>query len=77
MKRFILFAGCVLLTGCGAAQPGQNAPLDGSNNFTAWAYGDLDCDGVYSTFSMYGEVNEIYSDGPAGSAALLRENELE
>jgi hypothetical protein len=46
-------------------------------NFTVTAYGDLDCDGVYSTFSMYGEINSEYSDGPAGTAALYRENELE
>jgi hypothetical protein len=46
-------------------------------NFTVTAYGDLDCDGVYSTFSMYGEVNSIYSDGPAGTAAIYREKELE
>jgi type IV pilus assembly protein PilA len=51
--------------------------IDGSNNFTALANGNLDCDAVYSTFTMYGEVNSTYADGPAGSAALHRENELE
>ncbi len=61
----------------GNAAPGSQAPTDGSNNYTAYAYGDLDCDGNYSTFAMYGEINAEYSDGPAGSAALSREKELE
>jgi len=61
----------------GNATSGESAPIDGTNNYTAWAFGDLDCDGEYSTFSMYGEVNSIYSDGPAGAAALARTNELE
>jgi type IV pilus assembly protein PilA len=51
--------------------------VDGSNNFTALAQGNLDCDATYSTFSMYGVVNEVYADGPAGTAALSRVNELE
>jgi type IV pilus assembly protein PilA len=46
-------------------------------NFTALAQGNLDCDAAYSTFTMYGEINSAYSDGPAGSAALSRQNELE
>jgi prepilin-type N-terminal cleavage/methylation domain-containing protein len=50
---------------------------DGSNNFTAYARGDLDCDSQFSTFSMYGLVNTTYADGPAGTAALARVNELE
>jgi type IV pilus assembly protein PilA len=61
----------------GNAAPGGQAPIDGSNNFTAFAYGDLDCDTTTSTFSMFGVVNEDYSDGPAGNAALTRLNELE
>jgi type IV pilus assembly protein PilA len=56
---------------------GGPGATDGSHNFTAIAHGDLDCDGAQSTFSMYGEVNSNYSDGPAGSAALSRQNELE
>jgi hypothetical protein len=56
---------------------GVAAPTDGSANFTAFAYGDLDCDETYSTFFMYGEVNEVYSDGPAGSAKLEKNEELE
>lgn len=45
--------------------------------FTARANGDLDCDGEYSTFEMFGIVDANYSDGPTGSAALARVNELE
>jgi hypothetical protein len=49
------------------------ADTDGTS-FTARAYGDLDCDGTYSTFSMTGTVG-------AGSAITLgevsRENPLE
>lgn len=34
-----------------------SAPADSAvQSFTAFAYGDLDCDGVYSTYSAYGEV---------------------
>jgi hypothetical protein len=51
--------------------------LDGSNSFTVFAYGDLDCDGTYSTFSMYGVVDDQFADGPAGAASLARVNELE
>jgi type IV pilus assembly protein PilA len=46
-------------------------------NFTARANGDLDCDGVYSTFEMYGIIDSQYSDGPSGNAGLYRENDLE
>ena len=51
--------------------------VDGSNNFTAYAFGDLDCDGTKSTFTMFGVVNTAYADGPAGTAALARQSELE
>ena len=50
---------------------------NGTNNFTAFAFGDLDCDGANSTFSMFGVINSIYADGPAGQAALSRVQELE
>jgi hypothetical protein len=46
-------------------------------NFEAIAVGDLDCDGETSTFTMYGEINSTYADGPSGSAALSRQRELE
>lgn len=42
--------------------------------FTARAYGDLDCDGQYSTFSMFGRVQD---GSVAGSAAISRTNETE
>jgi prepilin-type N-terminal cleavage/methylation domain-containing protein len=47
------------------------------SQFTAAAIGDLDCDTLYSRFSMYGEVNSAFADGPAGSAAISRTDELE
>ena len=50
---------------------------DGTNLFTANARGDLDCDGAFSNFSMFGTINSAYADGPAGTAALARVNELE
>jgi type IV pilus assembly protein PilA len=45
--------------------------------YTARANGDLDCDGSYSTFEMYGVINATYSDGPAGNAGIYRAQELE
>ncbi|HTE51954.1 MAG TPA: prepilin-type N-terminal cleavage/methylation domain-containing protein, partial [Kofleriaceae bacterium] len=45
--------------------------------FTAIAVGDLDCDGVFSRFTMFGIVNSTYADGPAGTAAISRAQELE
>jgi len=50
---------------------------DKTKAYTARANGDLDCDGDYSTFEMYGVIDAQYSDGPAGNAGLYRENELE
>jgi prepilin-type N-terminal cleavage/methylation domain-containing protein len=47
------------------------------SEFTAIAIGDLDCDTQFSRFSMYGVVNSTYADGPAGSAAISRTDELE
>lgn len=51
--------------------------VDGSVNFTAGARGDLDCDGAFSTFAMFGIIDSQYADGPAGTAALVRTDELE
>ncbi len=42
--------------------------------YTARAIGDLDCDGEYSTFEVYGELTD---DGPIASPNVYRENELE
>ncbi len=41
------------------------------DSFTVQAMGDLDCDGIYSTFEMY------HSPGNEGSNAVYRQNELE
>lgn len=46
------------------------------STFTARAQGDLDCDGVESTFEMYGEAM-VSGNDMAGSAAIYRENPLE
>jgi hypothetical protein len=56
---------------------GTAGAVDGTHNFTAIAQGDLDCDTAMSRFSMYGEVNSAFADGPAGSAAVSRTDELE
>jgi type IV pilus assembly protein PilA len=56
---------------------GAAGSVTGDHNFTALAQGDLDCDGDPSEFSMYGVVNEQYADGPSGTAALHRVDELE
>lgn len=42
---------------------------DDKNSFTVSAYGDLDCDGEYSTFSMTGAATE---DGPSGTSELKK-----
>jgi type IV pilus assembly protein PilA len=56
---------------------GNAGAVDGTHNFTALAQGNLDCDGTPSEFSMYGEVNQNNADGPSGTAALHRVDELE
>lgn len=43
--------------------------------FTARAVGDLDCDGVYSTYEAYGSIDP--SGYLIGSSAIAKENELE
>jgi hypothetical protein len=50
----------------------KGAP-DGKS-FTAFAYGDLDCDGTYSTFSATGAIGP---DGAATVGELSRDNPLE
>ncbi len=56
---------------------GAAGAVDGSHNFTALAVGNLDCDATFSEFSMYGTVDEANADGPSGTAALHRIEELE
>lgn len=46
-----------------------------ANEFTARAIGDLDCDGLTSSYSMVGRVDP--SNGVFGLAALSRRDELE
>ena len=47
-----------------------------SDGFTASAVGDLNCDGVISQFALYGWVSDE-TDGPAGTSAVSKSNELE
>ena len=56
---------------------GNPGAVDGTHNFTALAQGNLDCDGTNSEFSMFGTVDENNADGPSGTAALHRVEELE
>ena len=44
--------------------------------FNAWAYGDLDCDGVFSRF-MRGGTIDATTRNPTGGAGLFTENEVE
>ena len=46
------------------------------DGFTASAVGDLDCDGTRSQFAMFGWVTTD-TDGPAGTSAISKYNELE
>ena len=46
------------------------------DGFTASALGDLDCDGTKSQFAMFGWVTSD-TDGPAGTSAISKYNELE
>jgi prepilin-type N-terminal cleavage/methylation domain-containing protein len=39
--------------------------------FTAGAYGDLDCDGTYSTFQRYGAISSATGDVQASGAAFV------
>ena len=56
---------------------GAPGMTDGSHNFTALAQGNLDCDNDVSEFSMFGTVDAQNADGPSGTAALHRVEELE
>ena len=53
----------------------QYEVLEGGKAFVVRAIGDLDCDGVFSTFELTGE---IAADGSVqGAAEMLRTNESE
>lgn len=54
----------------------QYEPAPDGQSFTVRALGDLDCDGVYATFEMYGIVDPA-AGGPAANPGLYRENDLE
>ncbi len=56
---------------------GGDGATDGSHRFTALARGNLDCDAVFSEYSMFGLVHSQYADGPAGTGLLRRVNEIE
>jgi type IV pilus assembly protein PilA len=45
------------------------------STFTARAVGDLDCDGLESTFEMFGQINA--QGEPQGSGSVVRLQELE
>jgi type IV pilus assembly protein PilA len=49
--------------------------ISSASEFTARAIGNLDCDSVFSSFSMIGRVDSI--NGVFGLAAIYRVNELE
>jgi len=46
--------------------------VNNGSSFSARAYGDLDCDGYYSTFEMYGEL-----PNPSGAPSVSMSDELE
>jgi hypothetical protein len=46
-------------------------------SFTVKAFGDLDCDGVYSTFFAIGEINATFYSEPRGTMQLRQVNERE
>jgi hypothetical protein len=55
----------------------RSAGKDGECSVVVTAYGDLDCDGVYSTYQLRGDVSDAYPDGPPGRGAVYRERQLE
>jgi hypothetical protein len=55
----------------------QYEVIDPASKFVVRAFGDLDCDGTYSTFELVGEVTPANPDGPSGNASIRMTNELE
>ena len=45
--------------------------------FTARANGDLDCDGTYSTFEMFGVMDPARGEGVTDSGEVRRVKDLE
>jgi type II secretory pathway pseudopilin PulG len=52
-------------------------PIYIASSFTAFAYGDLDCDGDKAVFMMHGFADPDYADGPLGTGLIKRIDELE
>jgi type IV pilus assembly protein PilA len=45
----------------------DSAGVNNTSNFSSWAFGDLDCDGVYSTFMRGGKIDgNNYVSGGSG-----------
>ena len=51
------------------------AGVDKTSNFSAWAFGDLDCDGTYSTFMRGGKIDA--QNNVTGGAGLFTRMEIE
>jgi type IV pilus assembly protein PilA len=50
---------------------------DGTNNFTAVANADLDCDNTYSTFTIVGAVDATYGSGLSSSGTISEQRPSE
>jgi type IV pilus assembly protein PilA len=53
----------------------NSAGTETSANFQAWAFGDLDCDGIYSTYQRSGSV--LSDRSVSGGAGLYTKNDIE
>lgn len=53
----------------------QSAGTETGATFSAWAYGDLDCDGTFSTFQRSGSV--MADRSVTGGSGLFSKNDIE
>ena len=53
----------------------DSAGVNKASNFSAWAFGNLDCDGTYSTFMRGGKIDA--NNNPTGGSGLYTKNEIE
>jgi type IV pilus assembly protein PilA len=53
----------------------NSAGTETSSNFQAWAFGDLDCDSIYSTYQRSGSV--LSDRSVSGGAGLYTKNDIE
>ena len=53
----------------------DSAGTDKASNFSAWAFGNLDCDATYSTFMRGGHIDA--NNNPTGGSGLFTKNEIE